>query len=208
MSEKTRERIVRAAEVLFAREGYAATSLRHITSEAGVNLAAVNYHFGSKENLLGEILDRVVGPINAERLQLLDEAEAGGVPDVTAVLRAFLLPDLHVLDGLRRRDPELPRFVSRMYTEGSELMNEMMGRQFAETRRRFSAAFRNAAPGLGSEEIAWRMGCVVGIVVYLFAGVVASGMPDLIRDSPEENLDRLLAVTVPLMTAPVAEVAG
>ena len=61
---------------------------------------------------------------------------------------------------------------------------------------------------LGSEEIAWRMGCVVGIVVYMFAGVAASGMPELIRDSPEENLNRLLAVTVPLMTAPLAEVTA
>jgi len=203
MSEETRERIVRAAEVLFAREGYAATSLRHITSEAGVNLAAVNYHFGSKENLLGEILDRVVRPINTERLHLLDQAEAEGLLDVTGVLRAFLLPDLHVLDGLRRRDPELPRFVSRMYTEGSELMTEMMGRQFAQTRGRFYAAFQKALPDLSSEEIAWRLGCVVGIVVYLFAGVEASGLPHLIRDSPEENLSRLLAITVPVMTAPV-----
>jgi AcrR family transcriptional regulator len=206
MSEETRERILRAAEVLFARDGYAATSLRQITDTAGVNIASVNYHFGSKENLLTEILDRVVGPINAERLDLLDAAQAEGIPDVNEVLTAFLLPDLHVLHELRARDPELPRFVSRMYTEGSGLMEQVMGRQFAETQRRFYAAFQVALPDLGANEIGWRLGCVVGIIVYLFAGVEARGMSSMIGPDPEKDLAWLLSVTVPLMTAPAMEV--
>lgn len=208
MHEDTRERIIRAAEVLFARDGYAATSMRQITDIAGVNIAAVNYHFGSKENLLTEILDRVVGPINAERLDLLDGAEAGGSPDLIEVLTAFLLPDLHVLERLSARDPELPRFVARMYTEASGLMERVMGRQFAETQRRFYAAFRAALPQLDPEEIAWRLGCVVGIIVYMFAGVETSGMPSMIGRDPEQNLARLLSVTAPLMTAPAMEVTG
>lgn len=208
MSERTRERIVRAAEVLFARDGYAAASLRQITDIAGVNIAAVNYHFGSKENLLTEILDRVVGPINAERLDLLDRAQAVGIPDVNEVLTAFLLPDLNVLHELRARDRELPRFVSRMYTEGSGLMEQVMGRQFAETQRRFYTAFQTALPDLGAEEIGWRLGSVVGIIVYLFAGVEVSGMASMIGPDPEENLTRLLSVTVPVMTAPAMEVAS
>jgi AcrR family transcriptional regulator len=208
MSEETRERILRTAEVLFARDGYAATSLRQITEIAGVNIAAVNYHFGSKENLLTEILDRVVGPINAERLDLLDRAQAAGIPNVNEILTAFLLPDLHVLQELSARDRELPRFVARMYTEGSGLMEQVMGRQFAETQRRFYTAFRNALPDLGAEEIGWRLGCVVGIIVYLFAGVEVRGMAAMIGPDPEENLARLLSVTVPLMTAPAIEVVS
>ena len=202
MSFETKERIVRAAEILFAKEGYAGTSLRQITESAGVNIAAVNYHFGSKENLLIEILDRVVGPINGERLQLLDEAQAEGTPDITAVLTAFLLPDLHVLDELRSRDPALPRFVARMYSEDSELMTGVMGRQFAETQTRFYTAFGSALPELSSEEMAWRLNCIVGIVVYLFAGVQVPGMPPMLGSDMEANLARLLSVTVTLMTAP------
>lgn len=200
-TEDTRERIVKAAEVLFAGKGFAATSLRQITKVAGVNLAAVNYHFGSKENLLVEILDRVVGPINTQRLQLLDEVEAGTTPDTKAVLTAFLLPDLKVLAELRIRDSSLPRFVARMYTEGTELMGQIMGRQFAEAQKRFYAAFAEALPDLATEEIGWRLHCVVGIVVYLFAGVQAPGMPEMLGSDIEENLHRLLAVTVPIMTA-------
>lgn len=202
MSADTRERIVRAAEILFAEVGFASTSLRQITEMAGVNLAAVNYHFGSKENLLVEILDRIVGPINVERLQLLDETEAGKSPDTEAVLTAFLLPDLKVLAELRNRDPALPRFVARMYTEGSELMGQIMGRQFAETQGRFYTAFARALPDLAAEEIAWRLFCVVGIVVYLFAGVQSPGKPEMLGPDIDENLHRLLAVTVPIMNAP------
>lgn len=204
MAEETREEIVRAAEVLFARDGYAATSLRHITETADVNIAAVNYHFGSKENLLIEILDRVVVPINEERVELLDEAEAEGTPDVAGILTAFLLPDLHALHKLRSRDPSLPRFVSRMYTESSELMGQVMGRQFAEIQHRFYSAFATALPELTPDEIAWRLRCVVGIVIYLFAGVEAPGMASIVGPEVDANLDRLLAITVALMTAPAA----
>ena len=82
MAIDTKDRILDTAERLFADKGYPATSLRDITNEAGVNLAAVNYHFGSKEALLSAVLDRRIGPVNEKRLELLDaaEAQAGNQP--------------------------------------------------------------------------------------------------------------------------------
>lgn len=202
----TRAQILEAAEVLFARDGYANTSLRQITEVAGANVAAVNYHFGSKENLLVEILDRIIAPITEERLRLLDDMESAGSPGVDDLLTAFLLPDLHVISELKRRDPALPHFVSRMYTEGSDLMAEVMGRQFAEAQRRFYAAFHEALPNLPEDEIAWRLHCIVGIVIYLFAAVETPGIPRMLGDDVDGDLRRLLAVTAPLMCAPVEEV--
>lgn len=202
---KTREAIIGAAEVLFAQNGFAATSLRDITKQAGVNIAAVNYHFGSKEQLLIEILDRVVLPINVERLALLDEAEAAHPPDVEEIMTAFLLPDVRAIVELRERDGTLPRFVARMYSEGSDLMSRVMGRQFAETQRRFFSAFGAALPELSADEISWRLHCIVGIVVYLFAGVGSPGSPEMVGDDVDAGLRRLLAVTVPMMTSPTRE---
>lgn len=207
MAEDTKEQILRAAEVLFAREGFANTSMREITDAADVNIAAVNYHFGSKERLLIEILDRIVAPLNEERIRILDEMETVGTPNTVDLLTAFLLPDLRLIQELRSRDPSLPRFVSRMYSEASDLMTRTMGRQFAETQKRFYSAFANALPDVRSEEIAWRLNCVVGIVVYLFASVQAPGSPPMLAGKPESDLDRLLTVTVPLMTAPGEGVA-
>ena len=76
MATDTKDRILDAAERLFADKGYSATSLRDITQEAEVNLAAVNYHFGSKEALLTALLERRLDPVNRKRLELLDAAEA------------------------------------------------------------------------------------------------------------------------------------
>src|SRR6185436_20306302 len=92
--ESTRDKLLGTAEKLFSEQGYDATSLRHIIAEAGVNLASIHYHFGSKEELLDEIVARKAGPVNTERLAMLDrtEAEAPGSPSVERVLEAFLLP--------------------------------------------------------------------------------------------------------------------
>ncbi len=208
MAQDTKDQIIRAAEVLFARDGYANTSLRQITDMAGANVAAVNYHFGSKENLMIELLDRLIAPINVRRLELLDLADSGGTSEVADVLAAFLRPDLEVIEELRARDPLLPHFVSRMYSEGSELMARVVGRQFAQTQRRFYAAFQRALPDLAPEDIAWRLHCVVGMVVYLFATVEAPGMPLMLSGDVDADLRRLLDVTVPLMSAPAGEVVG
>ena len=91
----TKEKILDTAERLIGEQGYAATSLRHVIAEAGVNLAAVHYHFGSKEELLDAVVLRNAIPVNEARLARLDlaEAEAGsGPPDVEKVLESFLIP--------------------------------------------------------------------------------------------------------------------
>lgn len=201
----TKDRIVAAAEVMFARNGYDGTSLRDITEMAGANVAAVNYHFGSKENLLIAVLNRVVVPINDERIERLNALEAAGNPDVMRILEAFLLPDLHALQALRDRNPTLPRFVSRMYGEGSKLMNEVVGAQFAVVRQRFNTALARALPRLDVEEIDFRLYCIVGIVVYLFAGVEGPGLPGLSGIDIEEDLSRLLHVAGSIMNAPNLE---
>src|SRR5512139_2982341 len=87
----TRARILRAAEALFVEQGFADTSLRMITARAEVNLAAVNYHFGSKEELIREVFQRHLEPLNAARIAYLDrlEAQAKGQPlSVARVIEA------------------------------------------------------------------------------------------------------------------------
>ncbi|HMC58416.1 MAG TPA: helix-turn-helix domain-containing protein, partial [Candidatus Solibacter sp.] len=93
MVQDTKQKILDTAERLFGEQGYDATSLRHIIAEAGVNLAAVHYHFGSKEELLDEVVVRRAGPVNEARIAMLDRLEAAeGPPVVEKVLEAFLLP--------------------------------------------------------------------------------------------------------------------
>src|SRR5260370_14585910 len=88
----TKDRILDAAERLFAIQGFEATSLRAITTDAGVNLAAVNYHFQSKDALLRAVIARRIGPVNLRRLELLDACDATRTPDLHALIEAFLIP--------------------------------------------------------------------------------------------------------------------
>ena len=99
MVPNTRQRILDAAEKLFARHGFESTSLRSIIASAGVNLAAIHYHFRSKEGLIGAVIERRFAPVNDERLRLLAEYESqadGRVPLVEEILEAFLAPMLRV----------------------------------------------------------------------------------------------------------------
>ena len=123
MATETKERILDVAERLFADFGYKATSLRDITSEAGVNLASVNYHFGSQVALLAALLDRRFAPVNQRRLELLDELEAStdGAVELPDLVRAFLSPpfELHPGDTEDRRT--LLRLVGRIHSETDDV---------------------------------------------------------------------------------------
>src|SRR5437868_14601767 len=95
----TKQRILDSAERLFAAHGFEATSLRNIIADAKVNLAAIHYHYHSKEALLAAVIHRRLDPINRERLKLLDDCERDahdGKPSLEAVLNAFFAPAVQV----------------------------------------------------------------------------------------------------------------
>src|SRR5215471_2184823 len=113
----TKEKLIATAAKLFAEQGYAATSLRQIIAEAGVNLAAVHYHFGSKEELLDAVVHLKADPVNRERMTRLDrlEEESGGAPlSVDDLLRAFLEPTVAVA----QQNPIFVQVMGRIHSEG------------------------------------------------------------------------------------------
>jgi AcrR family transcriptional regulator len=173
MSE-TQGKILDTAEHLFGEQGYAATSLRHIIAEAGVNLAAIHYHFGSKEELLDQLVMRKAGPVNEERLALLDhyEAEAGAMPvPVDKILRAFLEPPLLKID----KSPDFARLMGRLYGEG--LMPVIVEKHFHTIRIRFLAAFSRALPRLSEPELALRLQFVVGAMAHTMMFALQTKVP-------------------------------
>ena len=182
----TRENILNAAEALFAERGYAATSLRAITQAAGANLAAVNYHFGSKEHLLGAVVIRRVAPLNDARLRLLDECEAGAkgaAPSLEAVLHAFIAPVFTLRDGETASAGAFPNLIGRLYSESLPSLTTLYSENFAEMMGRFQVALRRALPGLAAADLAWRLEFVVGMLTHtLMAGdrlaLVTGGLCD------------------------------
>jgi AcrR family transcriptional regulator len=185
---ETQDKILDTAERLFGEQGYAATSLRQIISEAGVNLAAIHYHFGSKEDLLGRLIFRKASPVNDERLAILDalEAAAGSGPvPLEEILRAFLGPPFERMDG----SPGFFKLMGRMYGEG--LMPSITEKHFHIVKTRFSAALGRALPNLSPEELALRIQFMVGAMAHcMFAvpqghkhcGISRNESPTLMRE--------------------------
>ena len=95
----TKQRILGAAEELFARHGFAGASLRQVTAAAQFNLAAVNYHFGSKENLINEVFRRRLDGLNAQRMTALTAARARPGYALEDTLDAFVKLLRHKVDG-------------------------------------------------------------------------------------------------------------
>lgn len=159
MPHATSVKILDAAESLFAEHGFAATSLRDITTKAGVNLASVNYHFGSKEALLTSVLKRRFAPVNQARLALLTqlEADAARAPSVEGVVRALLAP---VFEQRREWDEQGTKFlqlIGRLHGVPHTLVRSIMKTQFAEVFERFVPAFQRALPHLEAEEVVLRI---------------------------------------------------
>jgi AcrR family transcriptional regulator len=165
----TKRLILNAAEKLFANDGFSATSLRQITTAADVNLAAVNYHFGSKESLIDAVISRRLDPMNRERLGLLDrlEAEAGEQgPALEAIVEAFIGPPLRMQQTTGSKGSNFMRLLGRVMNDPSDRALNRFIDQFRETIERFSAALSRALPDLSPAEILWRMVFMVGAMAH------------------------------------------
>ncbi len=174
----TRLRILEAAEALFVEHGLEATSMRMITSAAGVNLAAVNYHFGTKDSLIQEVFRRRIAELNRLRLLALDEVQAaardqGGEVRPSQVLTAFFRPVLEMASDAEHGGHNFMRLLGRTYTEPNAFVRQFLAEEYAETLDRFMAALYASLPGVPREEILWRFHFMMGATSYAIAGTDA-----------------------------------
>ena len=167
----TKQRILDAAEHLFARDGYHATSLRGITTTADANLAAVNYHFGSKEALLEAVIVRRLDPLNEIRRgqleALLQKAElAGELPCCREVLRAFVEPTLR----LRQQGSEAEDFIAligRTLAEPRGIAMSIFLRHMQPLLQRIFQALALSLPALTEQDLFWRMHFTMGCLSHI-----------------------------------------
>ncbi len=192
---ETATRILDAAEGLFVELGMEATSLRLITQQAGVNLAAVNYHFRSKDALFEAVFLRRFGPWATECLAELDALEkhvAAGKASLTAeaVVMCYVRPALALSKDPARGGAMFVRLFSRVLVENHRQLRETLSRQYGELVTRYTRALGRALPGLSEQEVEWRMHLGFSVMFHAFAGndilkvfgrsVVSARDPDLI----------------------------
>lgn len=164
----TKDRILGAAESLFAQQGFAGTSLREVTSRADVNIAAVNYHFGSKENLINEVFRRRLDELSDRRLGALQTAREQSPGDLHAVLAAFIEPAL-ALSLDRQGGSAFVRVLARAYAEKDERLRQFVSEHYGHVMREFSKAVAACLPDMPRETLAWRLDFVAGALTYAMA---------------------------------------
>ncbi|MBW3567710.1 MAG: TetR family transcriptional regulator [Proteobacteria bacterium] len=211
----TRDRILATAERLFAEAGIGATSLRTITTAAGVNLAAVNYHFGSKDALVEAVYRRHLEPLNHARLRRLEmiEQAANGEPlDVETIVRAFVEP---LVEQARTgaSGAVLTRLLAQSLHEAAGYVERFYARENDAVLQRYRDAMQRAIPALSPDEICWRLNFMLGTLhnAFLDAGLLKLLDHDAGKQraetGPEVTLAQLIPFLVAGLTAPGQEAA-
>ncbi|HEX7028790.1 MAG TPA: TetR/AcrR family transcriptional regulator [Gammaproteobacteria bacterium] len=165
----TKDRILDAAEALFADRGLSETSMRAITRAAAVNLAAVNYHFGSKDALIQAVFARRAEALNSRRLEALAGSRACGGLDLEAVLDAYIRPALEMA-----RDEKAARYIrllGRAYTDPNSRAGQFLPRQYDAALEAFKPEFSRQLPQIDKTELYWRLHFLIGSLVYCMAGL-------------------------------------
>lgn len=154
-------RILDAAEKLFGAKGFDSTSLRDITAEAQVNLAAVNYHFQSKDSLMDAVIARRIEPVNRKRLEMLDKA--GPNPALEQILASFLQPVLEL------NAPNVAPLVGRFLAEPRQFFERVYKKHIQPVSQRFQEELAKALPELPAEERLWRLYFSAGVMTHLMS---------------------------------------
>jgi len=168
--DATRNKILDAAERLFAEHGYTAVSMRSITAAAGVNVAAIHFHFASKEALFEAIFNRRVQPINAARLVGLHDAQGNGgneVVELGNVLKAFVAPHLEAAKGFDAGSIVLLQFMARAAAEPDKSIQAVLSKQFDPVWMELTKAVRRAVPDASDEAIGWGLFFTLGALYFI-----------------------------------------
>lgn len=181
-NKETAKAILNAAEELFSEKGFAETSLRNITTKAGVNLAAVNYHFGSKKELIQAVFARFLNAFCQQLEATLDDFEkqlSGETPDLNKVL--MLLPTTALQsdnkteldDNHRHRLGIFMRLLGLAYNQGQGHVRKFLKQEYGTVFNRYMALVTAASPQLTNEDRFWRIHFMLGATVFTLSGADA-----------------------------------
>lgn len=184
----TKTKILNAAELLFAEKGFATTSLREITSDAEVNLAAVNYHFGSKKELIKALMKRYLDQLSPILVTALTKVnEQAEQPTLEQVFTAFIEPLLTLNDYRENGTSIFLQLLGRSYTDSQGFLRWFITTTYPDILDNFVAAVHRAYPELSSEDIFWRLHFTMGTAVFTMSSTGA--LIDIAQNDFDEKVD-------------------
>jgi AcrR family transcriptional regulator len=199
-TDQTRTAILTAAERLYADRGFGDVTLRDIVAAADVNLAAVNYHFGSKDELIAELFVTRSLATNRERLNELKTAEeaGGGRASIDSILRALVGPTLRGCLGPDRERSTAARFMIRASIESVPPIRRIKNREIDHLRK-FAAAMKRSLPDRGEADLYWGMHFALAMAHQTIRDSerltkLSEGLCDL--NDVQGIIDRVVAVAV------------
>ena len=211
---ETVDRILDAAELLFAEKGFSETSLRMITSKAKVNLAAVNYHFGSKNALIQAVFSRFLGPLS----KLMEDGlkahkwdlDSGKQPDIEEILRLYTHCLLHIPTRHENGVSIFMRLLGLAYTQSQGHLRLYLEEEYALTFRFILSMVKESTPQLSTTERFWRTQFTLGAMAFTMSSI--QPLTDILENKPGSKADpeKVIDYLVPflvagLKTAPVQE---
>lgn len=201
----TVDRILDAAEILFAEKGFSETSLRMITSKAGVNLAAVNYHFGSKNALIQAVFSRFLGPFSLLMEQSFKEnswdVDNDATPDMEDVIRLYVRGLLRIPTRHQNGVSVFMRLMGLAYTQSQGHLRKYLEQEYALTFRMFMQLLKRATPELSARERFWRIQFAIGSIAFTMSSI--QPLTEILEDSAEAVADpeQVVEYLVPYLLA-------
>ncbi len=201
---ETVERILDAAEQLFAEKGFAETSLRLITSKAGVNLAAVNYHFGSKKALIQAVFVRFLNPFVASLEQELDRHQReGGLDDLSLeqLLEMLVRQALSVKPRSGNDLSTFMRLLGLAFSQSQGHLRKYLSEIYGRVSQRYMQLVLAAAPQLPARELFWRVHFMLGSAAFTMSSLKALRAIAESEFEVHTGIDDVLKLMVPFLAA-------
>lgn len=183
----TKNKILDAAENLFADKGFNGTSLREITTHAEVNLAAVNYHFGSKKELIKAVMSRYMNELSPRLESALIQLCEGNKPTLVEVFSAFIDPLLSLSEFKEKGTSNFLQLLGRGYTDSQGFLRWFLTTQYPGLIENFVLAVQKAYPELSPEEIFWRLHFTMGTIVFTMSS--SDALIDIAKNDFDKDVE-------------------
>ena len=199
---QTKKKILDAAEQLFAEHGFAETSLREITARAEVNLASVNYHFGSKKTLIQSVFDRFMETFTNDLITEMSALDKSTQPLTVQSVLSTLVNPLIKVDNVRPNGSSVfMKLLGRAYAETQGHIRRFAMERYSHVLARFTRLLHKASPNLSPSEMFWRLHFMLGSFIFTLAGHEA--LQEISESDFEEkvSVEDIICRLIPFLSA-------